>query len=134
MMRVVGIVIGETGVAYPYSALAEVGIIHDTIAGQDLVIFHRFGTNSALGDARIAEAEDVGAAGVFDPDLDGQRLTFAIQDGQIMDAQTGSLWNLAGQAIEGVLAGQRLTALVHSDHFWFSWAAFYPDTTIYEAP
>jgi hypothetical protein len=36
-----------------------------------------------------------------------------------------------GQAVAGPLAGTQLTPIVHGDHFWFSWAAFKPDTIIY---
>jgi hypothetical protein len=97
----------------------------------ELVVFHVFGTNSALGNSIISVAEDVGATGVFNRKLQDETLTFAVKDGSIIDDQTGSTWNIAGQAISGPLAGQSLTPVVHSDHFWFSWAAFYPATTIY---
>jgi len=33
-------------------------------------------------------------------------------------------------ATAGPLAGQRLSPIVHGDHFWFSWAAFKPETII----
>lgn len=132
MMRVVGVAVGDAQVAYPYSILSEQGVINDTLAGQDLVIFFAFGTTSALGATNISEAQDVGAAAVFDPNLDGQKLTFVVEDGVFTDEQTGSTWNLLGQATGGELAGKQLEPLVHSDHFWFSWAAFFPDTAIYE--
>ncbi|MBX3051752.1 MAG: DUF3179 domain-containing protein [Caldilineaceae bacterium] len=32
----------------------------------------------------------------------------------------------------GPPAGKRLTELVHFDHFWFAWAAFFPNTELYE--
>jgi len=118
-------------VAYPLSLLSEVGVIHDGQSGQDIVVFHTDGTSSALGASKIAEAEDVGATGVFDPNLNGQMLTFSEVDGVIMDEETGSRWNVLGQATEGELAGETLTPLAHGDHFWFSWAAFRPDTIIY---
>ena len=55
-----------------------------------------------------------------------------IKDGDaIADEQSGSTWNIVGQAIDGPLAGEQLTPIVHGDHFWFSWAAFKPDTIIY---
>lgn len=134
MMRVVGVTIDDMKIAYPYNLLWEVGVINDTQYGQDLVIFHKFGTNSALGAAVIANAEDVGATGVFDPHLNGQKLTFILTgDGEIVDEQTGSTWNLLGQATGGELAGEQLEDIVHSDHFWFSWAAFFPDTRIYQS-
>ncbi len=131
MMRVVGVVQGDETIAYPYSVLAEQGVIHDTLGGREIVIFHRFGTTSALGAERIAQAEDVGATGVFDRVLDGQVLTFTIEGVNMTDAETGSTWNVVGQAISGPYGGKQLTPVIHSDHFWFSWAAFYPNTVIY---
>ncbi|MDP9486091.1 MAG: DUF3179 domain-containing protein [Actinomycetota bacterium] len=32
----------------------------------------------------------------------------------------------------GQLEGERLEPVVSIDHFWFSWAAFRPETRIYE--
>ncbi len=133
--RVVTVSLGDVGVdvAYPLSTLSEVGVINDNQDGRDLVIFHTSGTSSALGARSIAAAQDVGATGVFDPNLDGQKLTFQ-RDGQaIVDAETGSTWNILGQATDGPLAGEQLRPVVHGDHFWFSWAAFKPDTIIYSA-
>ncbi len=133
MARVVTVYLPESGaaVAYPLSVLVAAGVIQDSQSGQDLVVFHTSGTSSALGAAKIAEAEDVGATGVFDPNLNGQTLTFTAQDGVITDEETGSTWNVSGQATAGPLAGQALTRIVHGDHFWFSWAAFRPDTILY---
>ena len=111
--------------------LAEEGVINDVQGGQEIVVFHSDGTSSALGAGVIAEAADVGATGVFSPIVDGQTLTFSKQGDEIVDEQTGSIWNVLGQAIEGPLAGAALEPIVHGDHFWFSWAAFKPDTIIY---
>lgn len=119
-------------IAYPLSVLSAAGVINDSQGGQDLVVFFASGTNSALGSGVIADAEDVGATGVFDPMVDGQKLTFQKEGDQIVDVETGSAWNVLGQAIDGELAGESLEAIVHGDHFWFSWAAFRPDTIIYE--
>jgi hypothetical protein len=129
--RVVTVSLPEVDVAYPLSILAEVGVINDTQGGQDLAVFHEGGTTSALGARVIAEAEDVGATGVFDPVIDGQHLTFTREGDTIVDNETGSSWNIVGQAVAGALQGAQLTPVVHADHFWFSWAAFRPDTIIY---
>lgn len=129
--RVVTVSFPEVDVAYPYTALSEVGVINDRPAGNDLVVFWQAGTASALGAPTIANAEDVGATGVYEPFVDGEKLTFIMEDGQIMDENTGSTWNLAGQATAGPLAGMELTRIVSGDHFWFSWAAFRPDTIVY---
>jgi hypothetical protein len=130
MMRVVGVILGGETAAYPYAALYEAGVINTRQGGQEIVIFHRFGTNSALGAKKISEAEDVGATGVFSRLLDGRILMFAVEDERIVDSETGSIWNLAGQAVEGELKGARLERIQSTDHFWFSWAAFYPETVI----
>ena len=132
MTRVVTLSLGEVDVAYPLAILAEAGVIHDRQGGQDLVLFHTGGTASALGARVIADAKDVGATAVYDPNLDGQKLTFSKVGETIVDAETGSTWNILGQAIDGPLTGQQLTPIVHADHFWFSWAAFRPDTIIYQ--
>lgn len=134
MTRVVTLSLGDVDVAYPSEVLAEAGVLHDRQGGQDLVLFHTGGTASALGARVIAEGKDVGATAVYNPILNGQTLTFSKNGEAIVDAQTGSTWNILGQAIAGPLAGEQLTPIVHADHFWFSWAAFRPDTIIYQRP
>ncbi len=119
-------------VAYPLDVLMAKGIINDTQGEQNLVVFHVGGTASALGAANIADGADVGATGVFDPVLDGRLLTFHKEGEAIIDNETGSTWNIVGQATAGELAGQQLARIIHGDHFWFSWAAFRPETIIYQ--
>lgn len=131
MERVVGLNFGDQQIAYPYTSLADTPVVQEDLGGQPYVIFYAFGTNSALDAALIAEARDVGATGVFNPVVEDEMLTFEIQDGAFVDAETGSQWNLSGQAVDGPLAGTQLERLVATDHFWFSWAAFYPETEVY---
>jgi hypothetical protein len=133
--RVVTVSLDEQNidVAYPVALLETLRVVNDSQGDRDLVIFFTPGTASALGSRVIADAEDVGATGVFDPNLDGQKLTFQFDGENIVDEETGSVWNILGQAIEGPLAGQELEPIVHGDHFWFSWAAFKPDTIIFQS-
>lgn len=132
MERVVSITLDNVDVAYPVTLLSELGVINDSQDGQDIVVFHTFGTSSAFFNPVTQDWDDVGATGVFDPNLNGEKLTFAVIDGSIVDNETGSSWNILGQATDGPLAGESLTPIVHGDHFWFSWAAFKPDTVIFE--
>ncbi len=46
------------------------------------------------------------------------------------DNETGSEWNVLGEATAGPLVGSKLTAVEHVDTFWFAWAAFAPDTRL----
>ena len=69
---------------------------------------------------------------MFEVKLDGQALTFWSDGDNFVDNETGSVWNILGQATEGPLAGEKLTPIVHANHFWFSWGAFKPNTKIYQ--
>jgi hypothetical protein len=132
MERVVTVSLEGVDVAYPLSVLSEVHVVEDSPGGVDLVVWHVPGTSSALDTASIAQGQDVGAAGVFRPTLDGRKLSFHFMDGAFVDEETGSTWNVLGQAIAGPLAGESLTPVVHGNHFWFAWAAFKPETVIYQ--
>jgi hypothetical protein len=134
MERVVAVSLGGEAVAYPYSELEQAGVVHDELGGQEIVVFWQAGVSSALDAARIDEGRDVGATGVFDPQVGDQRLSFTSDaEGAIFDRETGSLWSITGHAIEGELAGSRLEPVGHGDHFWFAWAAFEPETRIWTA-
>jgi hypothetical protein len=130
--RVVGLTIGDAIMAYPFGAVAAVGVINDEVGGTQIAVFHKPGTASALDTATIAEGRDVGSAAVYERRLDEHALTFsAAGDGLYTDAETGSRWNILGQAVGGELAGKRLTQVLAFDHFWFAWSAFHPDTGLY---
>jgi thiol-disulfide isomerase/thioredoxin len=64
--------------------------------------------------------------------LDGELLSFRFDNGLIVDEQTGTVWNVLGQGTEGSLTGAQLEPIVGVNHFWFSWAAFKPETRVYE--
>ena len=55
-------------------------------------------------------------------------------DGVFTDDRTGSAWDITGEALSGPLAGQRLELVPHTNSYWFSWAAFNPDTKIFRSP
>lgn len=132
MARVTTVALADEAVAYPNEVLSQVGVVNDQIGDTAVVVIWQPGLASALDNSSIAEGQDVGASGVFDRSLNGQTLTFVKDGDNIVDEQTGSTWNIFGQAVAGELARQSLTPLVKVDHFWFSWAAFRPDTRIYQ--
>jgi hypothetical protein len=67
---------------------------------------------------------------VFDPVVDGRRLTFKVVANAIVDDETGSKWSILGEALDGPLAGTQLDLVVHDNHFWFAWAGFNPSTVV----
>jgi hypothetical protein len=129
--RVISVFDASGAVAYPFEVLAQTRVVNDTIGDSPVVVFWQEGTQSALDGAVIAERTDVGGAGIFSSELDGQVLEFMWDGDNFTDTQTGSTWNLLGQATAGELAGSNLTPIVHDNTLWFSWAAFMPDTRIY---
>ena len=130
--RVVSVSIGDTDAAFPYSILRDERVVPYTVNGQDLVVFFKSGTTSALDRGSIKDSRDIGATGVFEPRVEGQKLTFRIDGDAIVDNETGSMWSVLGRAVEGPLSGEQLPPIVHGDHFWFSWAAFKPLSLIYQ--
>jgi hypothetical protein len=132
MARVITVDLGGEAVAYPYEVLQEAHVVNDTIAGKEVVVIWEPGTASALDSGSIAGGRDVGTAAVYSRQLEGQTLAFSFDGSRILDDQTGSQWNVLGQAVSGELAGTRLEEVVSINHFWFSWAAFKPDTRIYQ--
>ena len=132
MERVAAISVDGVDAAFPFSTLAQEGAVNYLVNGVDVAVFFKSGTASALDGPFIGSSRDVGTASVFNAVLDGQTLTFSADESGFTDAQTGSTWSILGQAIEGPLFGKRLTKIVHGDHFWFAWAAFKPDTLIYQ--
>ena len=130
--RVVAVELNGETVAYPFSVLEGLLVVHDSVGGEPIVVFFQPGTASALDASTIADSRDVGAAGVFRPKAAGQTLTFRAEGDDIVDNETGSRWNVLGKAVDGPLAGEELTPVVNGAHFWFAWAAFQPDTRIYQ--
>ncbi len=134
MEKVIGLTLDGGAVkAYPHSLTQKKNVIHDTVDGQAVVVFHtKKGAASALDQGRIAGSKDIGSTGVFSPIVDGDALEFSFRDGHFQDAQTGSTWNIAGKAVEGPLAGTQLERLTHADVFSFAWFVLYPDTGLYK--
>ena len=130
--RVATVTIGQVDAAFPFSILENERAVNYAVNGKDVVVFFKSGTVSALDKSSIKKSRNVGATGVFDTRVDGESLTFRADGDGFVDNQTGSVWNILGQAVEGPLEGTDLTPIVHANHFWFSWEAFKPDTLIYE--
>ncbi|MEX2584069.1 MAG: DUF3179 domain-containing protein [Gemmatimonadota bacterium] len=131
MERVVAIEAGE-GWAVTFETLREVRVVNEEIEDTPVVVFWSPGAASALDAAEIASGRDVGQTAVYDRRVAGRLLTFYPVDGGFRDRETGSGWMLAGWAVDGSLAGQRLEPVPHGNHFWFPWAVFRPDTQVWE--
>ncbi len=129
--RVVSLEQDDDVVAYPFEILEQVQVVNDMLSDMPIAIFWQEGTSSSLDSSSIADSKDVGAVGVFNRMVANQELSFSWNGESFVDNETGSTWNLLGQATSGELAGEQLTPIVHDNTLWFAWAAFKPETRIY---
>ena len=132
--RVVGVTAGGEERAYPFSVISRAGAVNDTVGGLPIAVFWGGETVDALDRGLIADSRTIGTGVAFLAEADGQALTFSKEGESFRDAETGSVWNLLGAAVDGPLAGARLRLADHRNEFWFAWAAFFPGGTVYQAP
>ena len=122
---VVGVIQRGIKRAYPWVALANHHIVHDTIGG---------------GNVFIAHCEVCSGAAAFDStvSLRGRQVGLTFRMGGIgrgtwiaRDVMTNSLWStFAGQATSGSLAGKRLKRLRTYTTTWGQWYSSHPETQI----
>ncbi len=132
MERVVTLPAVEEGWAAPHGLLRERRVANVRPDGEPLVVFWEPGQSSAVDAGRVAGGRDVGQTAVFRREADARTLTFEWREGAFTDRETGSRWNLAGEAVAGPLEGTSLEAVPHGDHFWFAWVAFRPETRLWD--
>lgn len=130
--RTVGVTVDGRDKAYPFSVVQSAGAVNDTVAGVPVVVLWSPGTADALDSNSTAAGVDVGAALAFVRRVGGEALEFSpAGEGRFTDDRTGSVWNVTGQAIDGELVGTRLDPVVHTNEFWFAWAAFHAGAEVY---
>lgn len=120
---VVGVDVRGNTKAYPFSALARLQVVNDTLFDEDVLIFFENGTATAL---------------VYDRKVDGLTLTFRMEGEPsgvqtlLVDEETGSTWlAFTGRAIDGELKGKTMERLLSHLSFWFAWTDWNPDTELY---
>ncbi len=103
--------------AYPLSHFTETAIVNDTLGEVPLLIFH--------DKASFATA-------VFMRDVAGEVRTFSPKDRHFAEDNTGTRWNLiTGETVSGKDNGARLERLPAVNIYWFAWARYHPETSIY---
>ena len=103
--------------AYPLDRIGDAAV-NDQVGRLPVVIFTR-------GNSR--------AVGAFSRVVEGQTLTFAYRndDQNFVDEQNGSIWDSAGRATSGPLAGTQLERLNTRRAFWFSIVIAIPEVNLY---
>lgn len=109
---VIGVQVAARYRAYPLTLFAETAFLNDNVGGVPLLIFHD---------------KDSFATAVFARSLGDTVLTFESQNGYFVEDDTGTLWNL----VTGESEGARLKRLPAVNIYWFAWARYHPETSIY---
>jgi Protein of unknown function (DUF3179) len=119
--RLLGVPAEDGGIAFPFNELNKqpLQVAQETVDGSDIVVFWDRSKKGAMA---------------FRRRLNGQVLTFSVQNDSFIDQETGSTWRMDGRASGGALAGQRLEPIAEAFvAFWFAWADFEKDTRIWTA-
>ena len=132
--KVIGVKIGKSAKAYPYSITKKRHAINDEVSGKAIVILHTRGVASALDAPTISKSKQAGSTGVFGREVDGSKLNFIYKDSKFRDRETNSVWDITGTAVDGPLKGKKLEKITYGDYFAFAWLVFRPDTKIYKLP
>jgi len=107
---VYGVEFDGTAKAYSDKAVDEEKLINDEVGGVPIVVVWYDNLNTVK---------------IFERTLNGETLTFELDDGKIVD-NNGTEWNVPDM-------NEKLEIVDTFGHFWFSWAAFYPQTDLYNA-
>jgi hypothetical protein len=117
---VVGLEVGGSAKAYPWSAVQRQSPVLDTLAGTPIV---------------LVVGEDGRSVRAFNRVVDGRELQLFARPGgpplRLVDAETGSAWSFTGEAVSGPLAGKKLDKIYALLDYWFDWQAYHPRTAVY---
>ena len=112
---VLGLTLNDEAKAYYYRDVAAEGMVNDTFAGVPIVVW----ADETSMQAYIRRVDD-------------RTLTFERNDGQVVDRETRSAWDLArGIASDGSLRGKALPTVPGSSSYDWAWRDFYPNSDFY---
>ncbi len=109
--------VGDDLTAYPLERLGDAAV-NDQVGEEPVVVFSRDKGRSSAA---------------FSPVVDGRTLNFYYNagDSSFTDRETGSVWDAAGRATSGPLAGTQLERLNTRRAFWFSIVIAFPTVNLY---
>jgi hypothetical protein len=120
--RVLGLIAGEISIAYPISSFGnDVAVVNSDFGGLKHVVIASEGKNFAIAFNRKHD--------------DGTVLEFTAVQNElpiVMTDNEGNKWDIFGEATDGPRKGTKLSLTKSFIAYWFAWAAFYSNTTIYQ--
>lgn len=120
--RVLGIIVNESMIVYRFDSFENsISLINDEFRSKKLV---------------VAGSKNLNLIVAFNRELtDGTTLVFEPLQNElpaVLLDNEGTRWDIFGRGISGPRAGQQLEQETQMMGYWFSFAAFYPDVTLYD--
>jgi hypothetical protein len=117
---IVGVRAGKAARAFPMTELQRESPVVDEVGGVPLI---------------LVVGEDGRSVRAFERRVDGRELNLFrkpdVSPLRLIDSETGSEWDFAGQAVSGPLAGKKLGKVFVLKDYWFDWKAYNPGTTVF---
>jgi len=115
---IVGIANSNSSKAYDWNELLEKRIIQDSVEQTPIV---------------LTIENDSASFHVYDRRVDALSLNFSLSAARdrLVDENTHSSWNMAGECVDGSLKGRRLQSVQSYNEFWHAWRTFHKDGKVY---
>ncbi len=113
---VFGVNVAEAQKSYSVEDLKQMGVVNDRIGSTSLVV---------LWDERLQTAR------AYRTNQGEREFTFRRDQNNLIDEQSGSVWNAGGEAISGPQRGERLDPIPLIGSYWFAWSAAFPSTELF---
>ena len=117
--RVLGVIADGKAKVYTFETFATSAVIEDTFKGFDLIIAGSKQDNYIVAFQRTFSDLN------FSPYSNSENTNIIMKDNE------GNVWDIFGEAISGPRTGEVLKNVPSFIGYWFSWAAFYPETEIF---
>lgn len=113
---VYGVLLNDVAKAYPHWDIEQVALLNDVVGETPIVVIFN---------------NESGIVNIYERIIDGKTIEFKIENGAFIDTITNTIWSQHGKGLEGEYKNIQLTKLIAPPHFWFAWAAFYPETDLF---
>ncbi len=120
---VLGLCRNDQTKAFPFARMPDGAVINDLVGSDPVVVLFDAASRTALAYFRQLDDRPLSFYGV---ESEGPLPL------EFVDAETGSRWNMLGEAIAGPLAGRRLAQVPAYNAMWFAWTAYWPDTAVWQ--
>ena len=113
---VIGLVLGEDAKAYYFLDVQKEGIINDMLGEIPVLVW---------------ASDEIYQA--YSRKVDGRTLTFFLENGTLIDKETGTTWDATrGLAVGGPLKGKSLQPIPTLSSYDWAWRDFYPNTEFFQ--